>query len=450
MPSLTRAQLLALQLCCLPGLVMAQKPAAQKPAAENPTGYDLKGGIEDLDVGDSSADQPNLDAAELVGATGDDDSRIEATPVARWKASPHFDFKITYDDNIFIQAFDRKADVIFAISPGITLGLWNFEKRLISYLDQERPAAELEHSEGNYLLLDYTPTILRFVNNTAENTINHNAIFDIQWQFSKLTLGANLQYLKDTSPNIEIGNRLKETKYLAGVRGSYQISDKTSFDSSFQYIDSQYVNYLDSVEWNTAHFLHYELTPLIRTGIGVVLGRIDVVDTPPQTYQQLVGDFSYDLTGKLTLRAFAGVDFRQFHSAVGDRITPVFGVGVTYTPAEATSIMLDAYRLVKSSGLLAGEDYTVTGVRVIAKREVFAGGYVQLEAGYHRSNYAAITAGATPSRRDNYFYFKPGLLYNLNTWCNLGLFYQYQKNNSTLSGSQFLDNQITFEVSFVY
>src|SRR5438477_443581 len=79
----------------------AQLFAQELPNLEQP-GLDV-GAAEMIQTEQPGADriemeQPNSDAAELVqpiepGTTGQ--------AASRWKVSPHFDAKVTYDDNIF-------------------------------------------------------------------------------------------------------------------------------------------------------------------------------------------------------------------------------------------------------------------------------------------------------------------------------------------------------------
>ncbi|MEI6351579.1 MAG: hypothetical protein WCP06_10805 [Verrucomicrobiota bacterium] len=421
----------------------------KKSETENPQGYDLNAGLEDTQ--DPSASEPaDLDASELVGPTGDVEARSDPATTSRWKVSPHFNFRAVFDDNIYVQPKNPTADTIFYLSPGVTLGLFNFEERLLKFQQKDRPATELSRTTGNFVLLDYTPTLVRFAHHSAEDTINESALFDSQWEFSKLTIGALLSHVKDTSVDINVGARVKKWEDTAELRASYVLSEKTSLDSTLDYVTDRYVNYQNSKQFRAENWFRYQATPLIQTGLGFIIGQINIEQTQPQSFQQLLADVSYDATGKLSLHANAGMDFRQFNNSVGNRNTPVFGLGASYTPCEGTLIKLDAYRTVKSSGVLVGENYTMTGMSASIRHAIFSKAFLFTEAGFYVSSFDATTTTPSPPRTDHYYYVKPGILYNVSEWCNLGVYYQYQRNNSTQPSSAFTDNQLTFEASFVF
>src|SRR2546428_2106356 len=61
-----------------------------------------------------------------------------------------------YDDNINLSHFDRVSDYYFAIEPAITIGYGDIVER-----------------QGNYIRLDYAPSIFLFVNHPDSNAVQH-------------------------------------------------------------------------------------------------------------------------------------------------------------------------------------------------------------------------------------------------------------------------------------
>ena len=76
---------------------------------------------------------------------------------------------------------------------------------------------------------------------------------------------------------------------------------------------------------------------------------------------------------------------------------------------------------------------------------VRAGLHVQLDGGYYESDYSGLVDGET--RRDRYFFVRPGLLYNFAQWGFAAVSYEFRRNRST---SSFENNQITFLMNFSY
>src|SRR6266566_5966054 len=108
----------------------------------------------------------------------------------------HYSLRLTvrgvYDDNIFISNTNRVSDYYFAIEPAITIGFGDMEGR-----------------GGNYLRLDYMPSIILFVDHSDEDAVEHLIRIEGQYRFSRLTLnlnqevaildGANLNSTLDTT-----------------------------------------------------------------------------------------------------------------------------------------------------------------------------------------------------------------------------------------------------------
>jgi hypothetical protein len=53
-------------------------------------------------------------------------------------------------------------------------------------------------------------------------------------------------------------------------------------------------------------------------------------------------------------------------------------------------------------------------------------------------------------RTDHYVFVGPGLSYPLGTWGNVGVTYEYQRNNSTRDASRFVDNRVALEMAMRY
>src|SRR5438132_5451689 len=87
----------------------------------------------------------------------------------------HYSLRLTvrgvYDDNIFISNTNRVSDYYFAIEPMITVGFGDIEGR-----------------GGNYIRLDYLPSIILFVDHSNEDAISNLIHLEGRYQFSRLTL----------------------------------------------------------------------------------------------------------------------------------------------------------------------------------------------------------------------------------------------------------------------
>jgi hypothetical protein len=369
-------------------------------------------------------------------------------PAPRWKVMPHFDLSVMWDDNIFIQADNEIEDFVFTFSPGLTIGYLDEESRLERFLEREVRASRAVQYDGNFFLLDYTPSFVVFLDHDSENSFDQDARFEARWQWQKLSLAAQAGFVSKNETNTELGTRLRHTGVGAGVSARYQFSERTSAEFGGYFQDDDYENASGHTEYRAESYLNYELTPLIQLGVGVSFGLVDVENAPRQTFERLLARGSYEITGKLKLLAQAGVEFRQFDERGDDQTNPVFELDLTYEPAELNRIGLGVYRRVIPSISEPADSVETLGVAVTFARTLRTGLRLVAEAGYQNSEYS--DTGLGPARSDDYFYGRVGLTYNFATWGSAGVGYEFRDNDSSRSASSFTNNRIVFDLSLTF
>ena len=388
----------------------------------------------------------SLDAAESAAlpiVTGGTDSGRGG----RWKISPHLELRATYDDNIFIRPDNQVEDFIFTASPGLALGYWDNEEEMARYLDRTGGASRVDQGVGNFFILDYTAILLGFAKTSSQNAFDQDVLLDSGWQVGKLTLGAGTHFESKSESDIDIGGRVRRTAVTSKLEASYQLSERTSVETNFYNEVKDRENYIGTVEWRNESYLAYALTPLVSAALGVAVGSVDVENGADQVFERILGRAVYDLTGKLNLHVRGGVEFRQSDGS-GDHVNPVIDVAVRYSLAEGTLIALDGFRRVETAALRPDQLYTATGVSLRFERQLANGLHFTIEGGYATTDYTE--SGGTDGRSDDFFYARAGLLYNFARWGNVGLGYEYRRNDSTNGLSSFENNQISTQVSLVY
>ena len=120
------------------------------------------------------------------------------------KVHPHLDLAATYDDNILISHTNQLSDVYFTISPGLEL----FH-------------GDVDH---NYVSLDYTAGIQRFLQHGSQDAFNHYATLKSTYDFSRLKLALNDQFQIETSPNFQVGTRVEERKNITDLSTEYLVN----------------------------------------------------------------------------------------------------------------------------------------------------------------------------------------------------------------------------------
>ena len=145
---------------------------------------------------------------------------------------------------------------------------------------------------------------------------------------------------------------------------------------------------------------NYKYSPKLAFGIGAGGGYNWVDIGPNETFEQGLLRVQYQLTGKISLNATAGVEVRQFDSSDnsgsrGNRVSGVYEIGAVYQPFDGTVITLRGSSRVLNSAIVADSDFLATnillGVRQHPLRQIHAE-----QAARKRCDHWPAQSGSTP------------------------------------------------------
>jgi hypothetical protein len=347
-----------------------------------------------------------------------------------------------YDDNINISHFNAVSDYYFVVEPTITLGFGDIFER-----------------EENYLRLDYTPSAFLFLDHSEDDAVQHLIRLEGHHRFGRLdlALSQNIQILDGTDlaattdtnitgrfANVDVSARTRVNIYVTQLKASYEITGKTSLSGG---VDSTVTDYPDLISSQVVSgnlFLNYAYSDKLVVGIGGS-GGYDFVDdpNPDQTFEQANLRVSYQATGKLSLNASGGVEFRQFEqSSRGTYVSPVFEVDGTYQPFAATSFSLALSRRTLNSAVLAGQDFASTTVSLGARQRLFQRIYLALNVGYENSDYFSTISGVNATRSDDYYFVMPGIDVMITRFWSFGAYYLHRQDDSSQEFFSFDNNQV--------
>ncbi len=389
-------------------------------------------------------------ATPVIELNPPNDAGIQAAPgaaAASYSPQPRrfqYDLRLTirgvYDDNINISHFNRVSDYYVAIEPEIILGFGDVVGR-----------------QDNYILLDYIPTGLLYVDHSENDAIEHRIHLEGGHRFSRLTLslsqdvnildGANLGDTTDTTGhqvNLDVSARTRLNLYTTYAKASYDLSAKTFLTGEFNAVIYDYVNFISSEMYSGGLYLNYNYSPKLVIGFGGT-GGFNLVDdpNPDQTFEQANVRLVYQATGKLSLNASGGVEFRQFaHNSRGEHISPVFDIGAHYQPFDGTDITLTAGRRTLNSGFFPDQDFTATNVTIGIRQRLLQRISLGFTAGYENSDYFNTVEGVSATRRDNYFFVEPSIDITITRFWTAGVYYLHRQNDSVLDSFTFYDNQV--------
>jgi hypothetical protein len=359
-----------------------------------------------------------------------------------------------YDDNILLSHFDRIHDWYVAIEPAITIGYGDIVGR-----------------NGNYIRLDYAPSIFLYVDHSDDDVMQHLIRLEGQYVLGRLTLGLSqdVQILHgshlDTSTldasaiaiagsiNAGVNGRTHVDLYQTNAGASYDLTDKTFLSSQFHYRRNDFNTLISSDEIGGNLFFNYKYSPKLAFGIGGGGGFGTVDIGPDETFEQGLLRVQYQLTGKISLNASAGVEVRQFDSNDGsrsDRVSGVYEIGAVYQPFDGTVITLRGSSRVLNSAVVADADYLATNVLLGVRQRLLQRVYAGFTFGYEHADYFNTVPGVDVSRNDNYYLIEPAVDVMVTRWFTVGAYYLYRTNNSPIDRFDYYENQVGMRASFTY
>jgi hypothetical protein len=358
-----------------------------------------------------------------------------------FRIRPHAAVAAFYDSNILLRETDEEDDFVWALSPGVLVGVGE-------YLD----------SSGTYAVVDYTPTIYLFTKNSGNNGVNQDVNFLSQWKGAKLTLGLGQSYFASMGGLLDVTNRfdrelageeLDQQSYVTTLRGAYQFSDKTAFELAGRQIVRTFGgDFNDYNEWLVAAWFNYQATPKLQTGAGVTVGWRDIEASPNEMYEQALVRVSYQVAAKVDAVLSGGIEWDQYQDGFDRGPFFVFSAQLNYQPWERTLISLDAHRRDQNSIYASSQSYTITGFRVVVQQKILDKLTGSLSGGYDFSDYHATGTGVPSGREDNFYYVGAGLNYNITARWDAGVFGVYRKNDSNEAGFSYEDYQVGVRSSY--
>ncbi|MCX7886316.1 MAG: outer membrane beta-barrel protein [Verrucomicrobiae bacterium] len=336
---------------------------------------------------------------------------------------PHLDFAIAYDDNVFIRRNNRQGDFSFVTSPGLQL--------------------VYGQTERNFIALDYTAGIERFLRLSSQDANNQFVKLDGHFEIHQLTIGLSHRFQDIKGPNTQVGARIRSQDNLTNIDLEYRLSSKTSFGIGYgQYIhDYMLAGLYDSREYTPYATFFYHITPKTDLFLRFGYGWVIVNRSPSAEYQQVDIGLRGKLTAKTTGTVRLGYQHRSFDHTYGDIHSVVAGVDVETALTRRTALTLGFNRSVNPSPSIPGNSYEAT--RVDAK----------LTHRFPRNKVAFWIAGAyehddyeqpvgTVDRTDSFFEASAGIGWDVTKWMQLGAEYRFWHNDSRLTGLDFHRNVV--------
>jgi hypothetical protein len=452
----TRTAALARTLACLLLMGGATLRAQHGYTAPPPTGHVPLTVEKPFAVTAESAPLPPEQSASAsdIATYGTLAQEVSAVP-RRFQWAVRLNMRTVYDDNIYLRQNDRVADIYFGFEPGITLGF-----------------GDIVGSDANYVRIDYAPSVFLFLENSNADSIQHVFRLDGRYRFGRLTLNVaqDIQFLEggdrgatsstsNPGPNLNLdtGGATDVNIYTTRADLTYDLTGKTFLSGGLLYTSNEYAVLISSEQVSANLFVNYIYSPKLTVGLGGSAGYNTVGSASgDQTFQQANLRVTYEPSGKLSVNASGGVEFRQYggeNDNGGSVVSPVYELGVNYQPFDGTTINVRGSRRSLNSAALVAQNYNTTNLTFTVRQRLLRRFYVGLVAGYESAEYYSTDNEVdfpSTDRSDNYVFVQPSIDVTLTAFWTAGLYYLYRNNDSSSQFFSFYDNQFGVRTSLFF
>lgn len=371
---------------------------------------------------------------------------------------PHVAANTLYDDNLLISHTHEISGNESTLSPGLTLVAGDVSTYLPGSLTLGLIRGLLNYSPvedsakpQRFLGVDYTPSLNLYPGHSRLDNVDQTAGLTAGYVFSKLTLGLDQDYSRAAVKDNDVGNLVTEETDTTKLRSRYDLTDRSFVEVNGQYYRLEYPgsDYEGYQEFRNEDWFNRLVEARLTAGVGAAFGYVDPDRSDSQTYEQLLARAIYHLTGKLDIRASAGVEWREYASGVADTIDPVFSLAAIYHPRDTTTLTLEGHRR-EQPDFTGDYNYQVLGFGAGVRQELLGRLYAGLEVGYDQYDYSLVGRGTSNNRADSYVYIQTSLECELSAHWMTKLFYKYRQDDSTVDAYSYGDNIVGLQVSWQF
>ncbi len=354
--------------------------------------------------------------------------------------TPSVSYTGEYDDNIFRTPVNKRGDYINTISPGIAL--------------QAVP--------GNHVLKAYyRADILRYSNNSSQDTVRHFANLGTYFNFNRLQLRLKEDFAHtDDFPSSELTQRIKRNENSLTGGFDYDVADRwgVGFDFTWgitDYLDPNF-DFLSENAYTYATNIYYRISEKTR-----VFAEYDFVqevffnDKTRSDYRHrgLLG-VRGELTERLTLTAKGGYEHLNYYNTDtrSSQNNFVMALDGSYRPLERLQFNLLVTVSTQASSFADNADYTeymaILGAsynftpKIAVVPKGFFGADTYKESTLNTGN------GMVEKRLDYIFGGGLAVRYQIQKWLRLEVAYEFQRRDSNFSEFSYSDNRAFFTVTF--
>jgi hypothetical protein len=336
-----------------------------------------------------------------------------------------------YNDNIFLSSANPVGDLVVRITPRIAYVLGN-----------------KEGEEGAYVRFDYRPTGFLYVDNGADNRIDQDVtlLTGARGRKTAVDFSGNYRRLGDAIP--DTGTQTDRREYALEIRAAYAVKEKVALELAGGAYGTDY----DSATLSGSRdqfgelAVRYAYSPKTQVKLAYRVGQARVDGTGDQTFQRLTAQLAWKPSEKISVDLELGAEHRTFDN--GSDNYPVGELRFDWEAMEGTKLFVRGYRREEVSAFLTGQNYSISGFAVGVSQRFSDAWLGRLEAGYEKASYSQVSGPGTAGRKDEIYFVRPSVGYEVNDRFRTSFYYQFSKDKSNLAGFGYTNHEVGVSAAY--
>jgi hypothetical protein len=302
------------------------------------------------------------------------------------------------------------------------------------------------------LIADYRPSYLLYLDNDEFNNLAHDLNLAAVYNWELSYLRASHSFSQNQRPREDIGGQIATENWDSELDWRWFISDKSQYQAKLGYNQSA----LDSgplfagneiTRWEHSQWFGYQVYPKLFIG-----PEFNIQHSESNRGNSFLSEFvrirlEYDPSVKLSVGAFAGMQFSQFDN--GEKASlPNYGGNITWAPLFRTTLGLNFSESEQVSVLNARSQLTrAINLRVVQK----LGSSIQISGvvGFRQFSFRGLAVNGQERVDEGW---NSGLSgnYRFSWGLSTSLFYNYRLNNSVVVRNDFTNHQGGFRLGYQF
>ncbi|MDX2187636.1 MAG: hypothetical protein SFV32_11935 [Opitutaceae bacterium] len=292
----------------------------------------------------------------------------------------------------------------------------------------------------------YSPSWTWYTADAYDDSLNHAVSLQGRLPLGRGEAAVRQSYSKSSEALVETARQTDQESWNTSVSYGAPLTTRLGYTlEGTQDIRSTQA-FTDTRDYTATASLRYQLTPLLRAGIGATWGYTDTDPGANTRWQRLQATLSWTPGSRLALSASFGLERRELLThPPSESEGPTYGLNAQYQVTETTTLIAGANRGFNSSFFASSFVETESIYAGLSQRLL---GFLTLSARYREGKSSYEGTGAIAAREDDTNSTTLDLSAPVGSRTSVSLFYQNTENKTSTDEFAFDTEEFGASVSY--